>query len=181
MKPIEIIADAVLRERNKMNLSVSALSKKANIAKSTLSQLEQGIGNPSIETLWAIANALGIPVSALIEKPKSRNHLIRANEGLIVLSEQKNYIATLLSACPQNARRDIYRLNVEIGNPKISSPHPIGTIEHLIISNGKALAGPIDAPVELYPGDYFTYSADVPHIFEALEPDTNAMLVIECT
>lgn len=179
MKPIEIIANAIQRERIKMNLSVSELAKRANIAKSTLSQLEQATGNPSIETLWAIANILQVPVSALIEKPKTMAQLIRADEGMIVISEQENYIATLLSASPSNARRDIYRLNIEMGKAKFSNPHPAGTIEHLIISQGKALAGPIDAPVELSDGDYYTYPADVPHIFEALTSNTKAVLIIE--
>jgi quercetin dioxygenase-like cupin family protein len=30
-------------------------------------------------------------------------------------------------------------------------------------------------PVELGPGDYICYPADVPHVFQALEPGTHAV------
>lgn len=56
--PIGILAVAVKRERGRIGISVSELAKRAGIAKSTLSQLESGSGNPSLETLWALAMAL---------------------------------------------------------------------------------------------------------------------------
>ena len=34
---------------------------------------------------------------------------------------------------------------------------------------------------ELSPGDYIRYPGDVPHVFEALEPGTRAVLVSEHT
>jgi quercetin dioxygenase-like cupin family protein len=36
-------------------------------------------------------------------------------------------------------------------------------------------------PVELGPGDYICYPADLPHVFEALSPQTLAVLVSEHT
>lgn len=54
-----------------------------------------------------------------------------------------------------------------------------GTVEHLLIGTGRALAGPAEEPVELGPGDYIAYPGDAPHIFEALEPDTTAVIVME--
>jgi quercetin dioxygenase-like cupin family protein len=36
-----------------------------------------------------------------------------------------------------------------------------------------------DEPVELGPGDYIRYAADLPHVFEALEPATLAVLLSE--
>ena len=51
-------------------LSLTELAKRAGIAKSTLSQLENGTGNPSLETLWALGTALGVPLSRLIDPPR---------------------------------------------------------------------------------------------------------------
>ena len=39
-------------------------------------------------------------------------------------------------------------------------------------------AGPVSEPVELGPGDSLSYEANAPHIFEALEPGTSAILLI---
>ena len=54
-----------------------------------------------------------------------------------------------------------------------------GTVEHVVLSTGRALAGPSEDPVELGPGDCVLYRGDVPHVFAALEPDTTAVLASE--
>ncbi|MCE0495844.1 helix-turn-helix domain-containing protein [Vibrio salinus] len=177
--PIEIIASSLERERRKAGLSIAEVSRRAGIAKSTLSQLESGVGNPSLETLWSLCVVLDIPFARLIEPQKPDVQVLRKGEGVSVVSEQTDYIATLLATCPSAARRDIYLLVVQPGNPRMSSPHTTGVIEHIIISQGKALVGLADDPVELNPGDYISYPGDVPHIFQALEPDTVAVLVLE--
>ena len=55
------IAAALRRERARAGVSLTELARRAGIAKSTLSQLESGSGNPSVETLWALGTALGVP------------------------------------------------------------------------------------------------------------------------
>jgi hypothetical protein len=35
--------------------------------------------------------------------------------------------------------------------------------------------------VELAPGDYVSYAGDAPHVFEALEEGTTAVMVVEHT
>ncbi len=98
--PLDWIAAALRRERVRAGLSLSELAKRAGIAKSTLSQLEAAGGNPSMETLWALAVALGVPFSALVEPPAPRVQVIRAGEGPTVRSDRSSYVATLLSASP---------------------------------------------------------------------------------
>ncbi|MGL1180837.1 helix-turn-helix domain-containing protein, partial [Vibrio parahaemolyticus] len=49
------IATTLRRERERRDLSVSELARRAGVAKATVSQLENGGGNPSVETLWALA------------------------------------------------------------------------------------------------------------------------------
>lgn len=65
------------------------------------------------------------------------------------------------------------------GRRPSSQPHPPGSVEHIIVTQGRALVGPLDAAEELGAGDYICYPADQPHIFKALEPDTYALLVAE--
>ncbi|MEQ9885324.1 helix-turn-helix domain-containing protein [Pectobacterium zantedeschiae] len=177
--PIARLAVSIRRERERLNLSVTELAKRAGLAKSTLSQLESGIGNPSLETLWALAMALDVQVSQLIGQPRQHVQVIRANEGAATYSEQANYAATLLAACPAGVQRDIYRLKVQPGEVRLSQPHSPGTIEHVILSHGRARIGPVTQPIELSAGDYISYSADVPHLFDALEVDTSAVMLIE--
>ncbi|WP_431776571.1 helix-turn-helix domain-containing protein [Streptomyces cucumeris] len=177
--PLDRIATSLRRERTRAGLSLSELAKRAGIAKSTLSQLESGTGNPSVETLWALGVALDVPLSALVDPPRPAVQLIRAGEGPSVPSEQADYRATLLSASPPGARRDVYFVQVEPGSARESDPHMPGTVEHLIVGTGRVLAGPEDEPVELAAGDYLSYPGDVPHLCRALEPGTTCVMIVQ--
>ena len=52
--------------RQARGLSLSQLAGQAAIAKSNLSRLEQGNGNPTIDTLWRLARQLRVPFGTLI-------------------------------------------------------------------------------------------------------------------
>src|SRR5260370_28823769 len=105
---VALIAASLRRERARAGLSLTEVARRAGIAKSTLSQLESGTGNPSVETLWALGVALGVPFSRLVDPPRPAVTVLRAGEGPVFHSERANYTATLLAACPPRARRDIY-------------------------------------------------------------------------
>lgn len=177
--PIGLLATALRRERERAGMSLAELARRAGLAKSTLSQLESGVGNPSLETLWALAMALDVQVSRLIGEAQARVQVIRAHEGAAAVSEQGNYAATLLAACPAGAQRDVYRVRAQPGEPRLSRPHGPGMIEHVILASGRARIGPLGQEVELAPGDYIRHAADVPHVFEALAPDTVAVMLLE--
>lgn len=180
MSPVELIAAALRRERLAAGLSLSALAEKAGLAKSTLSMLESAKGNPSIETLWNIATALGIPYAMLFEPtPDAATTLIRVGEGVAVPSDSASAKAVNLSVGKPGTRRDITRLAIEPGAARISSPHPPGTREHVVVCAGRAELGPDDRLMTLAPGDYYAFPGDVPHRYRALERGTIILLVME--
>ena len=176
---ISLIAASIRRERDRAGLSLTELARRAGIAKSTLSQLESGVGNPGVETLWALSVALGVPFSRLVDQARPTVRVIRAREGPVTYAERASYAATLLASCPPGARRDIYRIQVQPGQPRLSDPHNPGTTEHVVLAAGRALVGPAGQPADISPGDYISYPGDAPHIFKALEPDTTAVMIME--
>jgi len=179
MKPNELVASAIGRERKRAGLSLSALAIKADLAKSTLSQLEAGKGNPSIETLWAIACALEVPFSFLFENDTPQRRLIRVKEGEKLVSECAEFSAVLLDKCPPRRQRDLYRVDLNAGSERTAKPHSIGTIEHAFVSSGTVLIGPTGAKEELHSGDYFCYRGDLPHAYQAISDTASIMLIME--
>ena len=175
----ERIARTLRREREAAGLSVSELSRRAGVSKATVSQLENGSGNPSVETLWALGVALGVPFAVLVDEQQQGPTLIRADERAGVPSAASAYRASLLSASPPGARRDVYIIEAEPGEPRRSAPHHAGTTEHVILMSGRALVGPADDAVLLEPGDYLSYAGDGPHVFEATAAGTRAVLITE--
>ncbi|WP_210164960.1 helix-turn-helix domain-containing protein [Afifella pfennigii] len=179
MTPNAIIAGSIRRERELAQMSLSALASRAGLAKSTLSQLEAGKGNPNIETLWAIASALAIPFSSLFESASSHAQLIRADEGVAIAADDAGLTAVLLDKSPPDRRRDLYRVLLRPGAVRQATPHPRGTVEHAFLCSGRARLGPAEETVEIGPGDYFRYDGDVAHSYEALGGPALLLLIME--
>ncbi|WP_420041302.1 helix-turn-helix domain-containing protein [Gordonia sp. MP11Mi] len=180
VSPQELVAASLKRERSRAGISLAELARRAGIGKSTLSQLESGDGNPSIETLWSLSVALGIQFSALVDAPRPLVEVIRLGDGpTIGASEADSYTATLLSAARPGTRRDAYLIRADRGRPRLSQPHARGVVEHVVLCSGRADVGPTESPVRLEPGDYLNYPGDVEHTFDALADGTIAVLLSE--
>jgi len=177
--PLAAIAAALRRERERSGLSLSEVARRAGVAKSTLSQLETGAGNPSIETLWALAVALGVPFSQLVDPPTPQVRVVRAGEGPTIHAERADYTATLLAAGSPQTRRDLYVMALEPGSARRAEAHLLGSMEHVVVAAGRMRAGPADATIELGAGDYASFRGDIPHVYEAIEPGTWAVLMME--
>jgi transcriptional regulator with XRE-family HTH domain len=70
--------EAVKRIRQEQGLSQQALAKKADVNKVTLIRIESGKGNPNIETLEKLADALGVELSDFF--PKAQASLFQPEE-----------------------------------------------------------------------------------------------------
>jgi len=64
-----IITGKIIRElRTQQGISQEVLSGLAGVARSHLTMIENGSKNANVDTLWRIADALGIRLSELIRK-----------------------------------------------------------------------------------------------------------------
>ena len=178
---VALVSMSLKKERARAALSLTELAKRAGIAKSTLSQLENGTGNPSLETLWALGTALGIPLSRLIDPPRSDVQVIRAGEGAVLHAERDPYAAVMLASSPQGARRDIYLITIGLNAVRHAEAHTTGSIEHILVMSGAVRCGPVGQTVDLNPRDYAVFPGDVPHSYEGLAEDTALAMVMEHT
>jgi transcriptional regulator with XRE-family HTH domain len=177
--PLATIAAALRAERERAGLSLTELARRAGIAKSTLSQLEAGAGNPSVETLWSLGVALGVPFSRLVEPPVPDVRVIRRGEGPRIRAERADFTGTLLAAGSGRTRRDVYVVELEPGPARRADAHIPDSVEHFIVAAGRVLVGPAEDPVEAAPGDYVAFAGDVPHVYQALAPGSWGVLVME--
>lgn len=173
---VTTVARNVRALREGAGLSLGQLASAAGIGKSTLSLLESGSGNPSVETLWSIARSLGVPFGRLIEAPVPDVRVVRAGEGIQVGSESAPYRARLLAASARRGSTELYVLEIEPGPARQAEPHIAGVVEHVLVLQGTLLAGPAQVPATLEPGDLASFGGDAPHRYEALAAGTRALL-----
>ncbi|WP_027345911.1 helix-turn-helix domain-containing protein [Hamadaea tsunoensis] len=162
-----------LRElREARGISLSELARTAGVGKATLSGLENGTRNPTLETMYAIAAALGLPMSALTVDPGAPARTADPIRGAAVVS-------TLLEVFHEPAATyEYFRLVVVPGVVQTSPAHLPGVTEHLTVYKGRIVAGPVEAPQTGGPGDHLSWVADVPHIYAASEGEAEASLLI---
>ena len=165
--------------REQRGLSLAELARQSGLAKQTLSNLEQGAGNPTVDTLFAVAAALGVPVTRLVAEREQVMTVQRAGE--VVWEQHGGYESRSLdhvygSGVIENYLVRIGRTGQGPGKP--SEPHPVGTLEHLYVISGRVRVGPADEPVELSAGDFVRYPGDRAHVYESLEGESLVHIVV---
>jgi transcriptional regulator with XRE-family HTH domain len=171
------VGAALKRAREARGISVSDLSRRSGVAKATLSAMESGRANPTLETLWSLSAALHVSLGELLDPPEPQVSVVRANEGTLVRGE--SVVARLMQSFEMGtARIEIFSAEVK-QRIQISPAHARGVAEHVIVTSGRLRIGPVDEPVELETGDYLRMSPAWPHVYQALEARTKMVLVME--
>jgi transcriptional regulator with XRE-family HTH domain len=172
--PLSSATGARLRElRQARGLSVSELARMTGLGKGTLSELESGRRNPTLQTLYTLTTALGVPLSAAlppgeVQQPDAAPISGEAIDAVLV----DRFVDTA-------ATTELYRVRIRAGRRQDSEAHASGVTEHWIVYAGDVAMGPVDRPVRLGPGDSTRFTADVPHryVVEGAEDVTATLLV----
>ncbi|GGJ78412.1 XRE family transcriptional regulator [Pilimelia anulata] len=172
-----VLAENLRALRQRRGMSLSALARHSGIAKGTLSQLESGSGNPTIETVFSLSNALGVPVSDLLTAPVGAEVILVRGADLDVLSS--NAVDLRLAR-----RLDLRGTTIEVYDQRVRPPavqHSAGHPgrEHVLVTAGVLRAGPADAPHELRAGDYLSFPAGGPHVYQAVGGPVASVLLLE--
>lgn len=173
------VAATVRALRTRAGRSLGDVASAAGIGKSTLHAIEAGEANPGIETLWALAGALGVPFGELLEEPAPVVRVVRSGEAPEVVSESAAMRAHLVAATGPRARVKLYDLTLEPGEVHDGHPHTAGTTEHVLVTAGGLRVGPSGHEVTLQPGDLAVFAGDREHRYEALTDATRLVLLIE--
>jgi transcriptional regulator with XRE-family HTH domain len=171
----ETVGRNLRRHRRAAGMSLAELAAAADLGKSTLHALELGDGNPTLSTLWALATTLGIPLGELLDSQPAPTVVVRAGEG--ARADGASVHARLLHRLPAPGTVEVYELAID-GGQQSSDPHLTGVRECLVVTRGAVRAGPAAHPADLAAGDSIHHDAAQPHIYQGLEPDSRALLLM---
>ncbi|WP_300008139.1 helix-turn-helix domain-containing protein [Pseudonocardia sp.] len=151
--------------RAERGLSLSELARRAGVGKATLSGLEAGTRNPTLETLQAVTSALGLPLAALVGPGAVRGAAVEVELLRVFDDGPVTY--------------ELYRLWLPAGTAQTSPAHHAGVTEHITVFAGTLEAGPVDAPLRAGPGEHVEWAADTAHGYRAAPgADVHAGLLI---
>ena len=161
--------------RRQRGLSLATLAHLASVSKATVANLELSRGNPTVETLYALSDALGVPFGDLLsDAMEPVGEVVRASEGLRVAGAID---ARMVSRIYGFAVAEVLEIVCPAERVREAAPHAAGVVEHLFVTRGSLRTGPSNATVELETGDFLRFAGDRPHVYESLGDEARAITI----
>jgi len=158
-----IIGENLKRLRGDTGLSLGGLAEISGVSKSRLGQIEGGEANPSVTTVWQIANALRVEFSALVTSPRSDSVVVSMTDVEPVVADEGRYRVYALFPFDPALGHEVYLSELEPLGQLRAEPHGEGTWETIIVVSGRLsieVAGELHS---LGPGNAIRFKADTPH------------------
>jgi len=171
-----------LRElREERNVSMRALARASGLSANALSMIERGLTSPSISTLNKLANALGVPITAIFRHEPQRSQVL-------FCKAQERVQVPLAGGALEYLGRNLFTGRMEACTLTLKAGDSSGS-HHLIHSGCEflfCLAGQLECEVDgqfycLEPGDSLMFTAQLFHRFYNPGPTpAGALLVTAC-
>lgn len=156
------------RARTEQGLSLSELARRSGVGKGSLSEIETGKRNPTVDTLYALCRPLGIPLSALLGGTAGSESVAPGGMRTILISVRELSDATV----------EVFRLEFPASADHVSPAHGPGVTEHITVVAGALEVGPDGAGSTVVAGESTSWASDRPHRYTAVDGPGEAVLVI---
>ncbi|MGA7705975.1 MAG: XRE family transcriptional regulator [Solirubrobacteraceae bacterium] len=169
------LAGNLRRLRVARRLSLSELARATSMSKATLSGIERGSANPTIDTLTALAAALGVSIGELLEQAAAEE--MRVVRALDAPHASGRAGVRMLEATVSDGRAELFELSLPAGYTHESDARLPGSRSQVLVLKGQMILGPVERISELNAGDYASFPADVPHLYETVRAPSRALVI----
>jgi len=163
--PGAVLAINIRKLRTSMRMTQARLAKKAGLPRATVALLESKRGNPSINSVVAIARAMGVGVDDLMNEERASATTIvkRADMRQTEMAEGR-FMSTIVS--PINSKHILMQeISMMPGCTCKGKPHPIGSQEYFLCNEGEATVVVDGDSNEVKAGDLIFFQGNLPHYY----------------
>lgn len=147
--------------RQARSLTLEAVAQATGLTKGFLSRLERDEVSPSVASLVAVCEVVGIRVGELFEPPSTS--LVRAAEGRRINFGGRNVEEFLLTPGTQSSLQVIHS-SIQVGGTGGDELYTLDTeVEFVYVVRGELVVSLTDQTVHLTTGDAFTFPGREPH------------------
>jgi XRE family transcriptional regulator, regulator of sulfur utilization len=161
----QLIGDNLKALRAEKNLSLDAVAKLSGVSKSMLGQIERGEVNPTISTMWRIANGLKVSFTSLVTRAQNDSEVVVRAELEPILED--NGKVRNFPVFPFDPERgfEMYAVEMDAGAYLQAEAHSPGTQEFLTVHVGELAIRVAEEEHLLACGDSMRFKADAPHSY----------------
>lgn len=160
-----IIAENLKSLRNERNLSLGQLAQLSNISKVMLSQIEKGDTNPTINTLWKIANGLKVPYTSLLEQKENDTDVIKKSNIDVQFNNEEHYRSYCYYTSTPYRNFEFFQMELDEGHSHTSIGHSKKSEEYIMILEGELTLEVNNKTYKLNPDDSIKFSATKEHVY----------------
>ncbi|MBU8878805.1 XRE family transcriptional regulator [Bacillus sp. FJAT-29790] len=160
-----IISNNLRRIRNKRKLSLDDLSTITGVSKSLLRQIEKEESNPTITTIWKIADGLKIPFSSLMKYEFPDTEIVRKQNIDALIEDKGLYRLYPYFNFEEQKPFEMYSVEMEPSARLKANPHNSGAIECITVFSGTLCLTINETENILHTGDSIKFKADTPHSY----------------
>lgn len=160
----------VQRLRKASNLSLSELSAQSGVAKSIISQIERNETNPTLATIWRLAQALDASIEGLLQCAQDAPFLektSRADTPALVSDDGKCRLV-IIGWIKTVEWLQVYEFSADPGGVLESEAHQRGSVESLSVREGELSVEVAGVFERATAGETLRYRCDRPHIIRNL-------------
>ena len=150
--------------RHARTLTQGGLAKSSGLPRSTIANLESGVGNPSLAVLLKVAGALGVPIEELLASPRAK---VRKWSESDVSSQSRGNGVTLRELIPEPMPDGMLSvMDFAPGGAMRGTPHLPGTREYFTCLEGQVTIFVAGERNDLVRGDVLAFPGNVPHSYQ---------------
>ena len=163
------IGQNIKHAREQVGMTLIELAAQTNLGKSTISTIERGEGNPTIDTLWKLAGALGVSYGELISG---------VNVSPASGAGANEIVAELIDTQLGAKRIETYIMQFQPHAQRHADAHTSGVQEHIVVLSGALRVGRSDHVALIEVGQSHTFAADTAHVYEASEAGARILVCV---
>lgn len=174
------LGKTVQRLRKAYNLSLSELSEQSGVAKSIISQIERNETNPTLSTIWRLAQALDISIERVLQVNEDELFLEKSSKGdtPILVSDDGKCRLSIIGWIKTVEWLQWYQFAAESGGVLESDPHQRGSVECLSVTEGELQVEVAGAIETARAGETLRYRCDRPHVIRNLSNEPAAAMMV---
>lgn len=130
------IGENLKRIRQERGISLEKTAELTGVSKAMLGQIERGDSNPTVTTLWKIANGLRMSFSSLIHQEQPSVTLIKKEEVEPLKGDGGRYNVYPFIPFDPEKQFEVYFMTLEPGAAHESEPHHTGVEEYIFVNDG---------------------------------------------
>jgi XRE family transcriptional regulator, regulator of sulfur utilization len=175
----ELIGKRLKYIRVSKGLSLDKVAELTGVSKPMLGQIERAHSNPTVSTLWKIAEGLKVPFSAFIEESPQIIKRVTEDDVSPIKEDQDRFEVYPIFPTEDGKPFEIYLVKMKPGCAYSSNPHPIGVEEYLWVTAGKLTLECHDASYTLLDREGIRFRADTTHKYiNNTSNETTLLMVI---